>query len=287
MHRTLHRLIPVPLRSILVLVGVVAVLGLAAACSGGDGASEEDAANQARLAELREQRDALMTAREEIATLRERLEMAESGEPEAAGEAAEGEAEGEEAEPVDPVALQAEIDQKDADLTAQVEQFNADVVAFINEHAPLQGEPVPEILTQAFALKASEDVILAKEYITQGGDYARAIQIYQDILAFDPNNAEAQEALAWAEDMRYMSEERFTQAENGMTMEQIEKILGVVHYSNRREFPERGVIAWYYPKNPEREAAAIFFRKKGDTYEVYKTDFNAVSKSDVENGDLG
>ncbi len=278
MHRTLRRPITASLRSILMVAGVIAVLGLAVACSGGDGADDQEAAQQARLTELHAQRDALMTTREEIAALRERLEMAGSGELEPAEEAAEGE----ETEPVDPAALQAEIDQKDADLTSQVEQFNADVVAFINDSAPVQGEPVPDVLMQAFALKASEDILLAKEYITGGGDYGRAIQIYEDILAFDPNNAEAQEALAWAEEMRYMNEERFSQVENGMTMEQIEKIIGVVNYRNRREFPERGVIAWYYPKNAEGEAAAVFFRKKGDAYEVYKADFNAVTKENAE-----
>lgn len=282
MHRTLRRLIAKSPRSILAVVGVLAVLGFAVACSGGDGPSDEDVADQARLEELRSQRDALMQTREEIAALEERLEMVESGEMEAPAEG-EGAEEGEEpAEPVDPVALQAEIDNLDADLTAQVEQFNADVVAFINDHAPVQGEPVPEIVNQAFALKASEDILLAKEYITQGGDYGRAIQIYQDILAFDPENAEAQEALAWAEEMRYMNEERFSQVETGMTMGQIEKIVGVVNYRNRREFPERGVVAWYYPKNAAGEAAAVYFRKKGDTFEVYKADFNAVTKEGEE-----
>jgi len=286
MHRTLRRPITASLRSILMIVGVMAVLGLAVACSGGDGAGDQEAAQQARLTELRAQRDALMTTREEIAALRERLEMAESGEMAAAGEVAEGEAT-EPVEPVDPVALQAEIDQKDADLTSQMEQFNADVVAFINDSAPVQGEPVPDVLMQAFALKASEDILLAKEYITQGGDYARAIQIYEDILAFDPNNAEAQEALAWAQDMRYMSEERFSQVEKGMTMDQIEKIVGVVNLRNRREFPERGVIAWYYAKNVDGEAAAVFFRKRGDDYVVYKADFNAVTKDDPDSGEPG
>jgi len=281
MHRTLRRPITASLRSILMVVGVMAVLGLMVACSGGDGAGDQEVAQQARLTELRAQRDALMNTREEIAALRERLEMAESGEMDAPGEAVEGE----ETEPVDPVALQAEIDQKDADLTSQMEQFNADVVAFINDSAPVQGEPVPDVLMQAFALKASEDILLAKEYITQGGDYARAIQIYEDILAFDPNNAEAQEALAWAQDMRYMNEERFSQVENGMTMDQIGKIVGVVNYRNRREFPERGVVAWYYAKNADGEAAAVFFRKKGDDYVVYKADFNAVTKDDPNSGE--
>lgn len=233
------------------------------ACSSGDEDAAKNAERQASLDELEQQQQQLHAAREEIATLKERLAQAEAGTL----------PEGEEADVTD---LSTQIEQKDAQITTMAEDLNQGLVDFINADPPVEGEPVDPLVQRAFALKATEDIALAKEYITQGGDYARAIGIYEDILAFDPNNAAAKEALAEAQSMRYMDEERFAQVKKDMTQKEVVQALGPANLRNRREYPDQGVLAWYYPKSEAKDAAAVWFRKKGDVWVVYKTDFNAV-----------
>lgn len=257
-----------------ILVAALALAPLAfTACGGGSEEAEAEAEREARLAELEQQKQELDAAREELDAVEERLDQAR------AGELPEG-------EEVDATQLQTEIAQKDAEITTMAEDLNAALVEFINSNPPIEGEPLTEQQEQAFDLKAQEDMILAREYITEGGDYPRAIRIYQDILTYAPNNERVKEALAEAEANRYMTQERFSQVKQGMAQAEVVDLLGPVNFQNRREFPEQGVVAWYYPKSAARDAAGIFFRQRDDRWVVYRADFDAV-KPAGENGEGG
>lgn len=245
-------------------------VGLAlGSCAGGGEEEAQSAARQARIEELAQQQQELQAARRELVELEERLVQAE------AGNLPEGEA-------VDVTALRTEIELKDAQITTMAEDLNQALVEFINADPPVEGEPVDPLVERAFALKADEDVALAREYITEGGDYARAIGIYEDILSFDADNASAREALAEAERMRYMDEERFSQVKKDMTQAEVVQMLGPANLRNRREYADQGVVAWYYPKSPAGDAAAIWFRERNGTWTVYRTEFNAVGGSEEE-----
>jgi len=262
-----------PLRrtlSALMILGALGVLGSLAACSGGSGKDDGQEQSQARLDELRQEKASLDQERQDLAAMKEKLQQAKAGDLE------EG------AEPVDQDALQAQIDAKNDDITTKAEKLNADLVGFINENPPIEGEPIAPTVQEAMHLKAKEDIILAKEYITEGGDYARAIQIYDDILAFDPDSQAAKDAKAEAEAMRYMDEERFAGVKKGMNRAKVRSVLGTVNLRNTRDYPEKGLIAWYYPKDGNGAAAAVYFHKKGDGYEVYKTDFNAIKDKSTQ-----
>jgi hypothetical protein len=258
-------------RSSVVHVFILAlVLGLSlTACSPKDEGAAQDAERQARLDELAQQQQDVQAARDELAGLKERLLQAQ------AGSLPEGEA-------ADATELATRIEQKDAQITTMAEDLNQALVDFINADPPVEGEPIDPLVQRAFALKADEDIALAEEYITEGGDYARAVGIYEDILAFDPSNAGAQQALAEAQDMRYMTEERFAQVKKDMTQGEVEKVLGPANLRNRRQYPQDNASAWYYPKNEAGDAAAVWFRKKGDAWIVYKVDFNAVAAAKDE-----
>lgn len=259
-----------PRMSVLVVTVVtLALLPLAFAACSGDPEAEAEVEREARLAEIEEQKQELDAAREELAALEERLRQAR------AGELPEG-------EEVDVTALQAEIDRKDADTADQAEEWGAALVEFINANPPLQGEPLTELQKRALDLKAEEDLFLAEEHITKGGDYAQAVRIYENILVYAPDHEGAKAALAEAEAMRWMDQERFSQVEEGMTQGEVEELLGPVNYRNRREFPDQGVVAWYYPKSERRDAAGIFFRQRDDRWVVYRTDFDAVTVEDDE-----
>ena len=263
----------IPIARIPVVAASVLALSLPlafAACSGKDEEAAAEAGRQARLAELEQQKQELDTARAELADTEERLKQAEAGE---GGEA-------------DPAQLRSEVQREDAELTTAAEELNAALTNFINEVAQEAavgpGEPMPEAMQRAIALKAEEDMTLAREFITEGGDYARAIDMYTSILNYDPENQRVKDAIAEAEEGRYMSEERFSQVETGMTQAEVEELLGPVNLRNRREYLDQGIIAWYYPKSASRDAAGVWFRKRGDRWEVYRVDFEAVSAQGEE-----
>lgn len=259
-------------RMSVVLVTVLTLAPLAFSACGADQEAEAQAEREARLAELEQQKQELDAAREQLKAKQERLRQARAGEL----------PEGEEA---DVTQLQTEIQQEDAEITTMAEELNGDLTAFINQLgeqlAPAPGEPLPEVMQEAIALKAEEDMTLAREYITQGGDYSRAIDMYKAILAYAPDDQRVQEALAQAEERRYMDEERFSQVERGMTQSEVAEVLGPVYFRNQHEYPDQGVLAWFYPKSAERDAAAVYFRKDGERWVVFRTDF------DVPRGDQG
>ncbi|HSL82670.1 MAG TPA: hypothetical protein VLF66_07825 [Thermoanaerobaculia bacterium] len=250
-------------RMSVVLAAALALAPLAFLGCGGDEQAEAQAERDARLAELEQQKQELDAAREELAALEERLAQARGGEL----------PEGEE---VDATQLQTEVAQRDAQLTTLAEDLNGALVEFINADPPIEGEPLKEHHQRAFELKAQEDMVLAEEYITEGGDYPRAIRIYQDILTYAPDNERVKQALAHAEANRYMTQERFAQVQQGMTQNEVQALLGPVNFQNRRDFPDQGVVAWYYPKSPARDAAGVFFRERNDRWVVYRADFDAV-----------
>lgn len=273
----MHRIVRSP-----VVTAAFAAVALAATLSlvacGGTSEEDQQAERQARLAELEQQKEELDAVREELAQKEERLRQARAGElPE--GES-EGEPQGEEApegQEVDAEQLQAEIEQTDSRITTMAEELNQALVEFINADPPIQGEPLTETQERAFDLKAQEDMALAEEYITEGGDYRRAIRIYEDVLTFDPDNQAAQAALDEAQAMRYMDRERFGQVQEGMTQAEVAETIGPANLRNRKDYPEEGVVAWYYPKSEDGDAAAVWFRQEdGEEWIVYNTDFDAV-----------
>lgn len=237
-----------------------------AACSGGDDeAAAADAERSAQLEQLEQEQQELQQVRQDLADLRERLVQAEAGEL----------PEGEEA---DPTELRTQIEQKDAELTDKAGALNQALTDFINADPPIEGEPIPEATAAAITMKVDEDILLAREYITEGGDYARAITMYDNILAYAPENPDVLEAKEEAERLRYMDEERFSQVEKGMTEGQVEEILGKTNPRNRRNYDDVGRAAWYYPKSPDGDAAAVMFRQRDGRLEVYDTNWNAVPK---------
>lgn len=268
----MHRIARVPVvTTAFAAAALVATLSLAA-CGG---TSEEDrqVERQAHLAELEQQKAELDALREELARKEDRLRQAQAGDP--PGDPPEGE-EAEEGEEVDAEQLQAEIEQTDSQITTMAEDLNSALVEFINADPPIEGEPLTEVQEQAFDLKAQEDMALAGEYIAEGGDYRRAIRIYEDILAFDPDNEQAQRALEQAQAMRYMDPERFAQVQEGMTKAQVADAIGPANLRNRKDYPEEGVQAWYYPKSEAGDAAAVWFREEDGQWVVYNTEFDAV-----------
>lgn len=243
------------------LFALALVPALLTGCNGADSAEDAEAVRQQEWAELQEAKQALDAERQELARM---VEQAEAQDAEAPGE---GDTAGEASTPAD---IERKRNQIEQDATAFYERL----VAFINADPPVAGEPMTELQQAAIRMKSDEDMRVAEEYITLGGDYSRAIGIYQDALAVDPENEELQAALARAEEERYMTQERFSQVKKGMTEAQVREVLGQPLHTNVRSYDE-GVVAWFYRRDEAGSAAAVWFRPKNGQLQVYEVDFEA------------
>jgi len=250
------------------------LLALVATGCGGGGPSEQELANEAEWTWLQETQQELSAKRQELADLQEVVALAAT--QEVAEEEAAEEVEGEAMEPVeDPVARLAELEDEVAALT---EEYTGRLVGLLNADPMIEGEPPSERQLALLAMKSDEDIVLAQEWIVKGGDYKRAIEIYNTALMFDPDNANLQAALAEAETNRYMSAERFSQVKKGMTEADIRQLLGQANLHNVRKYEDKGVTAWFYPTSETGEAAAVWFQpdKKTSVMTVYQVKFEAV-----------
>lgn len=221
---------------------------------------------------------AIETTRQQLADKREQLEQAEAA-AEAAG-AEDGTAEVAEAATTEGTEGEAaapagDVEALETEVATLSEQLSQQLVDFINANPPAVGEEPPPRLAQAIRMKSDEDIRIAIEYIEEGGDYRRALQIYDAALEVDPGYQRLQELRAEAESMRFMTEERFAQVEEGMTQDQVRELLGPVNLRNIRDYEENNAVAWFYPRDEAGSAAAVWFRKnrRGD-YEVYEVDFH-------------
>ncbi|HEX9943651.1 MAG TPA: hypothetical protein VGG03_16700 [Thermoanaerobaculia bacterium] len=162
-------------------------------------------------------------------------------------------------------------------------EFNRRLVDFLNADPPVQGEPLGERQQAALRMKSDEDIVLARQFIEQGGDYQRAIDIYKEALIVDPGNPRLAEELARAQARRYMTRQTFDQVGEGMEQEEVRRLLGQPNLHNVRDYPDRGVVGWFYPKDASGAAAAVWFHQDGGRYTVYLFDFDALQpRSEAE-----
>ena len=262
----------------------VAVLALSLFVACGPAEPVVDEAREAQWASLVEAKGQLDAARLERADLEEQLAAALSAEEEGEEADAEGEeGEGEEgAEAEEEVMTVEEIEAKlaamETELPTKADNFMTSLVKYLNDDPMIEGEPPTERQVAAIRMKSSEDMVVAQEYIDKGGDYQRAIGIYENSLQVDPDNESLKAALEKAMVDRYMSEERWALAKKGMNQDEVREVLGQVNLYNIREYEDRGVTAWFYPTAEGGKAAAIWFRenKRAGEPQVYQIKYDAV-----------
>jgi hypothetical protein len=150
------------------------------------------------------------------------------------------------------------------------------LVALINADPPVQGQPMTGRQKAALRMKAEEDIVLARQLIDEGGDYQRAIAIYKEDLAVDPGDPRLEEELAKAQGRRYMARETFAQLKKGMSQDEVRGLLGAPNLHSVRDYSDRGVVGWFYPKDASGAAAAVWFAKNEGRYAVYLFDFDAI-----------
>lgn len=274
---------------------LLSLLVVLVGCAGGP--SEEEAAsaqNDALWAEIEQMQSDLAATKAEIVGLEEQLSAAEDdGESaDAAAETEGGEGEGGEGEAAEPTMTPEEIESKIAQLgdeaKDQADALYGKIIEFINSSGLVEGQELTPQQKAAFDAKAELDIAIAHEYIDAGGDYQKAINIYDQALRNNPGNEMLLAAKAEAERLQYMDEERFALAKKGMTEDEVREALGTVKHTNVRDFPEKARIGWFYRKE-NGGAAGVYFKEKnkgeGD-WIVEITDFEAV-KPKVVGGEEG
>ncbi len=164
----------------------------------------------------------------------------------------------------------------EGEVAKLTEEFQGQVIDFINSQDLYEGQELTEAQQAAFDMKAQEDILVAQEYIDKAGNYQKAIDIFTTSLLTDPDSELLREAKARAEELRYMTEERFAAVKKGMSEAEVRDALGTPQPMNVREYEDRGVTAWFYPRTERKAAAGIFFRRRGGELEVYAADFGAI-----------
>jgi tetratricopeptide (TPR) repeat protein len=155
-------------------------------------------------------------------------------------------------------------------------ELNRRLAAFLNADPPVQGEPLSDRQKAALRMKSDEEIQLAHTWIEQGGDYQRAIDVYKEALVVDPDNPRLKDELARAQARRYMTRQTFAQVQKGMEPDEVRRLLGQPNLNNVRNYPERGVTGWFYPRDSGGDAAAVWFHKEDGKTVVYLTDFDAL-----------
>ena len=260
------------------LVGAaLAVVVLVAACGGG-GAAKEEQAKLEEWAWLTETKQTLDSKRLELANLVAQAEMEASEVAEEVAEEGAEEVAEEVGEAVAEIDLGTQIEQLGAEVEALTDDFSNRLVAYINSDPMIEGEEPTESQVNALRMKSSEDIVLAQEWIVRGGDYKRAIEIVNTAMMLDEGNPELEAALADFETNRFMSEEKFAAAEKGMGVADIRRVLGQANLHNVREYPDKDVVAWFYPTAEDGKAAAVWFQPDKETgvLEVYQIKFKAI-----------
>lgn len=236
------------------------------ACGGGDSA---ETGRDEEFAAVREQKDALDAKREEVSSLEEQIAAAgEMGDP-AESEAAEGE----EAMPAED--LEAQLEQANAEMLNLSDNFMAALVGFLNSANMLADEAPTGLQLEAIRMKSGEDMLIAQDYIDQGGDYRRAIEILDTSLMIDPENPDLLAAREQAHADQFMTPERFESVNKGMTQAEVQSMLGTPNPHNIREYEDKNVVAWFY-RREDKGAAGVWFEEENGVMTAYRTEYDAI-----------
>jgi len=178
------------------------------------------------------------------------------------------------AETEDVSALEAAVATAQEAADAASEEFGTQLSNYLNTDIMYEGEPPTERQLEAIRMKSSEDMLIATEFIEKGGNYKRAIDIYEQSMLLDPDNPDLQAALASAQELRFMTKERLAEVKKKMSQDEVRDLLGPVNLNFIKEYADRGVTAWFYPRE-DGGAAAVFFEKRKGDLQVYEVNYDA------------
>lgn len=128
--------------------------------------------------------------------------------------------------------------------------------------------------SRAAKVIAREKILVGDDYMNVLSRYDRALELYRQALAVDPENADAKSRIAYAEQRRFVSMSGFANVKNGMKEDDVRRLVGLPRedWIKQVEQNSRIFAVWIYPKS-DGGAAAIYF----DNGVVYHTNWNAAA----------
>ncbi len=178
--------------------------------------------------------------------------------------------------------LEEQIKALDGEITAGAEALQGQISDFIFEIDSAYTDPEkekPASYMEATHILSDEYIIIAQQYVDRQGNWNQAIAIYEEAMKSDPDYQPLKDALAQANQMKYMTKERFDLAKEGMSEQEVIAAIGRVNVNYIKDYPEDKVRAWFYPRE-DGGTAGVFFKEKDGAYTVYKVDFDAQEGSE-------
>ncbi len=232
---------------------------LAGVCGCRNGEGRGTAARQREWASLQQSKRALDAERRRLARLRADLA--------AAPVAVDGSPLGDAAALADAVAA------TERRVAAGSAALEGRLVRLVGASEPGGGASPPAALARVIRLKSDEDIEVAREWIERGGDYRRAIEIYELQRQVDPGYPRLEQALARARAMRYVTAERFARVRPGMTAAEVRAALGPVNLREVLRRPAEQLEAWYYPRVGGGRVGVYFqYEPRRRAFLVYETE---------------
>jgi len=127
---------------------------------------------------------------------------------------------------------------------------------------------------RAATIMAREKIALGDEYVNVLARYDKAIELYRQALEIEPDNPEARQRIAVAEQRRFVSMNAFASVKTGMREEDVRQVVGLPREDWIKQVVQNGRVysVWIYPKS-DGGASAIYF----DNGVVYHTNWNAAA----------
>lgn len=127
---------------------------------------------------------------------------------------------------------------------------------------------------RASVILAREKIVIGDAYMSILSRYDKALALYREALALDPNSADARQRIAVAEQRRYVSIEAFASVKTGMKEDDVRKLVGLPREDWIKQVVQNNRIfsVWIYPK-ADGGASAVYF----DNGVVYHTNWNAAA----------
>ena len=162
------------------------------------------------------------------------------------------------------------------------EEVEGNLAEFLN--TALNDYPDAPETQQALDIYSIEAILVAEDMVTKAGDYSKAIDhLYAAGSLYDQVGLDVysgiDEKIAWLNDWRFITQERFDSVNKGMTKDEVKVLAGVPYYQNIQKDTKRDVETWLYRK-VDGGAAAIYFKMKTD--KVYNKNFDAIKTKVVE-----
>jgi hypothetical protein len=161
------------------------------------------------------------------------------------------------------------------DVDARAQELGRRLVAYLNADPPIEGARLSARQLAALRMKSDEDLAVARQFVERAGDYRQAADILEGALAVDPRNPRLLEELARLQAARYMTAARFARAAPGMTADQVRAALGPPNAHDVRAYPDKQVVAWFFPRDGGA-AAAVWFAQRDGAPTAYLCDWNAL-----------